>query len=61
MVLDEFLSSLYTQSAADPCVYTKIETKDDKRVVMIIVVYVDDTILVSNDMKLKEIELVTEV
>ena len=37
------------QSTADPCVYCKTECKDGKNCLIIIAVYVDDTILASND------------
>ena len=38
-----------TQSDADPCVYSKLIEKDGKKVLMLISIYVDDVILVSND------------
>ena len=50
LVMDEFLkSSAYVQSTADPCVYSKIVVKNEKKILMLIAVYVDDTILASND------------
>ena len=50
LVIGEFLkSSGYVQSTADPCVYSKMMKKNGKNVIMIIAVYVDDTILTSND------------
>ena len=50
VAIDDYLkSSGYTQSTADPCIYSKIEVKDGKKCIMIIAVYVDDTLLASND------------
>ena len=49
-VLHEYLlSDGYKRSDADPCVYTKIIKKNGRNVIMLIAVYVDDTILASND------------
>ena len=44
-----FKESGYVQCTADPCVYCKTECKDGKYCLIIIAVYVDDTILASND------------
>ena len=50
MLMDEYLkSSGYTQSTADPCVYYRAEVRDGKNIIMIFAVYVDDTIICSND------------
>ena len=50
LVMDKFLkSSDYVQSTADPCVYSKIVIKNEKKILMLIAVYVDDTILASDD------------
>ena len=50
LAIDKFLkSSGYTQSTADPCIYSKIELRDGRECLMIVAVYVDDTILASND------------
>ena len=49
LVIDSFLKSKnYKQNAADPCVYYKCEIVDGKKIIMIIAVYVDDSILCSN-------------
>ena len=51
LVMDEYLKSNgYKQSTADMCIYYKSEVKDGRTVLMIIAVYVDDTILASNNM-----------
>ena len=48
-VLDEYLKSKgFIRSSADPCMYIRISCDGTK--VVIIAVYVDDTIIVSNDM-----------
>ena len=59
LVLDSFLKSNgYVQSSADPCIYCKVMLKNGKRILMIIAIYVDDTILASNDINmLKEEKL----
>ena len=50
LMMDDYLkSSGYTQSAADPCVYYRTEVKNGKNIIMIFAVYVDDTIICSND------------
>ena len=50
--IDQYLkSSNYKQSTADPCIYYRMEVVNGKNIIMIIVVYVDDTILLSNDTK----------
>ena len=48
-VLDISYSPGYTQSTADPSIYSKIELRDRRECSMIVAVYVDDTILASND------------
>ena len=49
-VIDNYLkSSSYIQSDADPCIYYKCENINGKRIIVIMVVYVDDTIICSND------------
>ena len=49
-VIDRYLkSSGYIQSDADPCIYYKRKTIDGKQITVIIAVYVDDTIICSND------------
>ena len=48
--IDEYLKSAnYVQSKSDPCVYYRCQTVNGKTVIMIVAVYVDDTILLSND------------
>ena len=48
--IDHYLKeSGYTQSDADPRVYLKLIKKDGKDMLMLISIYVDDVILVSND------------
>ncbi len=55
--IDEYLkASKYIQSEADPCIYYKTEVVDGKTQIMIIAVYVDDTILLSNDSELLLLE-----
>ena len=50
IAIDQYVKeSGYVQSTADPCVYCKTECKDGKSCLIIIAVYVDDTILASND------------
>ena len=53
LMMDEYLkSSGYTQGTADPCVYYRVEvTKgaNGKTIIVIFAVYVDDTIICSND------------
>ena len=49
-LIDEYLkSSKYNQSEADPCVYYRNEQSGGKDSIMIFIVYVDDTIICSND------------
>ena len=49
LILDEYLKSLkYSQSKADPCIYYRSEIINGKQEIMIIAVYVDDTIICSN-------------
>ena len=49
-VIDRYLkSSGYIQSDADSCIYYKRKTIDGKQITVIIAVYVDDTIICSND------------
>jgi hypothetical protein len=48
--IDEYLKkSGYVQNTADPCIYYRVEEVDGRSITMIIGVYVDDTILMSND------------
>ena len=50
LATDKFLkSSRYTYSTANPCIYYKIELRDGRECLMILAVYVNDTILASND------------
>ena len=50
LVMDEFLKSNgYLQNAADPCLYSKTVQNGKKSILTIIAVYVDDTILATND------------
>ena len=57
MTVDKFLKSEgYNQSPADPCIYIKIEERDGKQCIMIIAVYMDDTVLASNNDKMLESE-----
>ena len=57
MKIDEYLKAAkYTQSEADPCIYYRTEIVDGKTLIMIIAVYVDDTILLSNDTDLMLLE-----
>ena len=50
-LMDEYLkSSNYLQSNADPCIYYRAELLRGENVIMIFAVYVDDTIICSNDM-----------
>ena len=48
--IDSYLKSAgYKQNTADPCIYYRTETVNKKPVIMIIAVYVDDTVLLSNN------------
>ena len=50
LAIDKFLeTSGYTQIRADPCIYFKVEPRDGRECLVIVAVYVDDTILASND------------
>ena len=50
--IDAYLkSSGYKQSSADPCIYYQTQVVNGKSVIMIIAVYVDDTMLLSNDLE----------
>ena len=50
--IDDFLKSCgYSQSKADPCVYYKSEMRDGKQSLIITAVYVDDIILLSDDIE----------
>ena len=44
-------SNNYKQSTADSCIYYKFEVVNEKEVIMLVAVYVDDTILCSNDLE----------
>ena len=51
--IHEFMiSSKYIQSTADPCIYYRVQDVDGKKITMIVAVYVDDTIIMSNDTKM---------
>ena len=57
LTVDKFLKSEgYNQSPTDPCIYIKIEERDGKQCIMIIAVYVDDTVLASNNDEMLESE-----
>ena len=57
MTDDKFLKSEgYNQSPADPCIYIKIKEKDRMQCIMIIAVYVDNTVLASNNDEMLESE-----
>ena len=58
-VIDEYLKSEnYEQNSTDPCIYFKVVKKGDKLITIIIALYVDDTIIASNDINtLKEEKL----
>ena len=50
--IDEYLKkSGYIQNTADPCIYYRVQEVEGKSITMLIGVYVDDTILMSNDNK----------
>ena len=46
------VSSDYIQSTADPCVYYRVQDISGKSITTIVAVYVDDTIIASNDTEL---------
>ena len=47
--IDNYLKSCkFIQSNADHCIYLKIEVKNGRKIIIIIAVYVDDTIICSN-------------
>ena len=49
-VIDNYLlSDGYKRCVADPCIYTKVFKKGNKNILMLIAIYVDDTVLASND------------
>ena len=55
--LDSYLKrSGYVQNPADPCIHCKTVNKCGKQCLIIIAVYVDDTILSANDMELLRAE-----
>ena len=57
VTLDSYLKrSGYVQNPADPCIYCKTVNKCGKQCLIIIAVYVDDTILAANDMELLRAE-----
>ena len=48
--IDEYLKkSGYIQNTADPCIYYRVEEVEGRFITMIVGVYVDETILMSND------------
>ena len=50
MVIDEYLESEnYEQNNADACIYFKVVKKEDKLVIIIIALYVDDTMIGSSN------------
>ena len=50
------ISENYIQNQADPCVYQKNIDVDGKNVILIIALYVDDIIVISNDKELLVVE-----
>ena len=58
IAIDRFLKdSGYVQSSADPCIYSKSESKDGKKAsLMIIALYVDDILLATNDVHMLKAE-----
>ena len=57
LMIDEYLkTSNYIQNKADPCVYYRTEVVDRKEIIMIIAVYVDDTIICSNNINMLNAE-----
>ena len=57
LTVDKFLKSEgYNQSPVDPCIYINIEERDGKQCIMIIAVYVDNTVLASNNDEMLESE-----
>ena len=57
LMIDEYLKSLnYIQNKADPCIYYRTEVVDRKEVIMIVAVYVDDTIICSNNINMLNAE-----
>ena len=48
--IDSYLKSAgYKQNTADPCIYYRTETVNEKQIIVIMAVYVDDTVIMSND------------
>ena len=57
LTIDHYLKeSGYVQSTANPCVYTKIKERNGHKCLMIIAVYVDDTVLASNNIEMLNAE-----
>ena len=55
--IDKFLKDNgYTQSDADPCIYSKSADVDGKKYIMLIAVYVDDVLLASNNAEMMKEE-----
>lgn len=53
VVMDEFLKSNgYIQSNADPCIYSKIVKRNSKDILILMAVYVDDTIIATSDIEI---------
>ena len=49
-IIHKFMvSSNYIRSTADPCIYYRVQDVNGKKITMIVAVYVDDTIIMSND------------
>ncbi len=56
-VIDKhFKDSGYIQNRADPCVYVKNTTRNNKKSIMIIAIHVDDIILACNDAQMMDAE-----
>ena len=57
LVIDSYLKSKnFVQNSADPCIYYKSEVVDGKEIVVLIAVYVDDSILCSNQLSVLNAE-----
>ena len=56
-MIDDYLkSSNYIQSNADPCIYYQSKVVDGKQFIIIVAIYVDDTIICSNDVNMPKDE-----
>ena len=57
LVIDSYLKSKnFVQNLADPCIYYKSEIVDGKKVIALIAVYVDDSIICSNELSVLNAE-----